>query len=65
MLDARPASCQVDTAGGADGGVICSAAGGFATGDGTISDELEPVGAIAEVGVSVGTRRTRLVGFRI
>ena len=68
------ASCQVAAAGGADGGAICSAAGGFANGDGTIGfDEPEAVGAVAEVGVIVGAdvgmsggiRGTMLVGFKI
>ncbi len=64
------ASCQFDTAGGAEVGVICSAAGGCVNGVGVIDATgaiVVEVGVIVEgdVGVSGGTGGIRLAGFKI
>ena len=67
-------SCQTATAGGAEGGVICSAAGGLVKGFGVIELAGEGMGGTTEVGRTVGSGAvegvsggawgTRLVGVR-
>ncbi len=69
-FDAGLASCQLDTAGGADVGVICSAAGGCVRGVGAIDATGAIVAEVsvmvgADVGVGGGTGGSKLVGFKI